>query len=297
LGEVKNRADLVIFWGCNPLESHMRHLARYSVTPRGLFTPEGRKGRRVVAIDIRPTPTTKNADEFIQVRPEKTFEIATTLRALVSGVRLSVGDDGLVAGVPVARWRELAEAIRSCRYGVVFFGLGVTQCRGWDLNAEQLSALVREANVHSRFYAIAMRGHGNVAGGNQVMGWQTGYPIAVNFSRGYPRYNPGEFSVLGLLARRDVDAALIVATDPGAHLPQDSVRALREIPTVYLEPHNNPTTEWATVVIPVAPAGVAAAGTFYRMDNVPLRVKKLVDSPYPSDEEVLRQLKEKIAHA
>ena len=26
LGEVKNRADLVIFWGCNPMESHMRHL-------------------------------------------------------------------------------------------------------------------------------------------------------------------------------------------------------------------------------------------------------------------------------
>jgi formylmethanofuran dehydrogenase subunit B len=33
------------------------------------------------------------------------------------------------------------------------------------------------------------------------------------------------------------------------------------------------------------------------MDNVPLRVKKLVDFPYPSDEEVLRALKERIANA
>jgi len=50
-------------------------------------------------------------------------------------------------------------------------------------------------------------------------------------------------------------------------------------------------------VIPVAPAGVAAEGTFYRMDNVPLRVRKLVDSPFPSDEEVLRSIKEMILHA
>jgi len=297
LGEVKNRADLVIFWGCNPLESHMRHLSRYSSQPKGLFTPEGRKGRRIVAIDIRPTPTTKAADQFIQVESGTTFETVTLLRALVRGTRLGVKDDALVAGVPLSTWRELAAAIKTCRYGVIFFGLGVTQCRGRDLNPEQLAVLVREINDYTRFYAVPMRGHGNVAGSNQVMCWQTGFPLAVNFSRRYPRYNPGEFSVLGHLSRKEVDAALIVATDPGAHLPQDSVKYLREIPTIYLEPHNNTTTRWATVVIPVAPAGVGAAGTFYRMDNVPLRARKLVDSPYPSDEEVLRAIKEKIRHA
>jgi len=94
-----------------------------------------------------------------------------------------------------------------------------------------------------------------------------------------------------------VDAALIVATDPGAHLPADTVKHLKKIPTVYLEPHKNPTTEWATVVIPVAQAGVAASGTYYRMDNVPLRVKKIVDSGHLSDEEILIKLKEKIIHA
>jgi formylmethanofuran dehydrogenase subunit B len=173
----------------------------------------------------------------------------------------------------------------------------VTQDRGKDLNPEQFAVLIREINDYTRFYGIPMRGHGNVAGSNQVMAWQTGYPLAVNFSRGYPRYNPGEFSVMGLLGRKEVDAALIVATDPGAHFPQDCVRHLQEIPTIYLEPHNNTTTAWATVVIPVAAVGVAAAGTFYRMDNVPLRVKKIVESPFPSDEEVLKGIKEKILHA
>lgn len=297
LGEVKNRADLVIFWGCNPLEAHVRHFTRYSVSAKGLFRPDGRKGRKIVAIDIRPTPTTKSSDWFIRVTPGNTFEIATLLRAIVSGKPLGVNDDALVGGVPVGTWRELADMIRGCRYGVIFFGLGVTQCRGRDINVEQLSVLVSEINNHTRFYAMAMRGHGNVAGGNQVMTWQTGYPLAVNFSRGYPRYNPGEFSVIGLLARKEADAALIVATDPGSHLPHDTVEYLKSIPTVYLEPHINPTTKWATVVIPVAQAGVAAAGTYYRMDNVPLRVKKIVESDHLSDEEILKRLKEKILHA
>ena len=297
LGEAKNRADLVIFWGCNPLEAHVRHFTRYSVSAKGLFQPEGREARKIVTIDIRPTPTTKSSDWFIQVTPGNTFEIATLLRALVGNKPLGVKDETLIGGVPVSTWKELAEMIRGCKYGIVFFGLGVTQCRGRDLNVEQLSVLVSEINNYTRFYAMAMRGHGNVAGGNQVMTWQTGYPLAVNFSRGYPRYNPGEFSVIGLLARKETDAALIVATDPGSHLPADTVDYLKTIPTIYLEPHRNPTTEWARVVIPVAQAGVAAAGTYYRMDNVPLRVKKIVDSDLMTDEEILKKLKEKIIHA
>ena len=298
MGEAKNRADLVIYWGCNPVESHMRHLIRYSAMAKGLFTPEGRKGRKVVAIDIRPTPTTKNADVFLQVVPGNTFEIATVLRALVQGVGLEGADEDMsVAGVPLDSWRKVADMIKGCSYGVLFFGLGVTQCRGRDVNVEQVARLVQDVNRHTRFYAMAMRGHGNVNGSNHVLAWQTGYPLAVNFSRGYARYNPGEFSVMDMLARHEADAALIVATDPGAHLPLDAVRFLQSIPTINLDPHCNMTTPWANVVIPVAPAGVAAAGTFYRMDNVPLRVKKLVEAAYPSDEEVLKAIKEKITHA
>ncbi len=298
LGEARNRADLVIYWGCNPVEAHMRHLTRYSLQPKGLFVPQGRKGRKVVAIDLRTTPTTKRADVFLQVAPGHTFEIASILRAMLNGVDLEFPEGREdVAGVPVESWRQVAEMIKECKYGVLFFGLGVTQCRNTDINVEQVARLVQDANRHTRFCAVAMRGHGNVNGANQVMAWQTGYPLAVNFSRGFPRHNPGEFSVVPMLARKEIDAALIVATDPGAHLPLDAVEFLRTIPTIHLDPHRNGTTPWATVVIPVAPVGVAAAGTFYRMDNVPLRLRKLVDSPYPSDEEVLKSIKGRIAHA
>ncbi len=75
-----------------------------------------------------------------------------------------------------------------------------------------------------------MRGHANVNGSNQVLVWQTGYPLAVNYNRGYPRFNPGEYSVFDMLNRKDVDAALIIATDPGSALAAGAVQYLQSIP-------------------------------------------------------------------
>lgn len=273
----------------------MRHLQRYSAMAKGLYTPEGRKSRKVVVIDIRPSLTSKNADIFLQVTPGSDFEIVHVLRMLIAGKRLEgLTEESLVGGVAFKQWQELAELMKSCRYGVAMFGIGLTQSRGKDLNAEELNSMITELNSFTRFYGIAMRGHGNVNGSNQVLAWQTGYPLAVNFQRGYPRFNPGEFSVVDMLRRKETDAVLIIATDPSAHLPQSAVQYLKSIPTIYLEPHANVTTSWANVVIPVAPAGIGAEGTFYRMDNVPLRLKKLIDFPVPGDEEVLKGIKERV---
>jgi formylmethanofuran dehydrogenase subunit B len=53
-----------------------------------------------------------------------------------------------------------------------------------------------------------------------------------------------------------------------------------------------PTTMLSKVVIPVATAGVEAEGTAYRMDGVPLRLRKLVEprEGVHSDAEVLEMI-------
>ena len=62
LGEVKNRADFIIYWGGNPAECHPRHFTTYTLTQKGRFVPEGRKGRTMVLVDIRETMSSKAAD-------------------------------------------------------------------------------------------------------------------------------------------------------------------------------------------------------------------------------------------
>ena len=292
LGEVKHRSDLVIFWGCNPAEAHVRHFARYSVSARGKLTPQGRKDRTVVVVDVRPTRSSKRADIFLQVRPGCDFDVLTALRALLKGETLDVTE---VGGVSVAQLADLLERMKGCRFGVIFFGMGVTQTGGKHFNITELLALVAELNDHTRFATIPMRGHGNVAGADCTLTWQTGYPFAINFARGYPQYNPGEFTAVDMLARQEADTALIIASDPVAHFPRQAAQWLSQIPTIVLDPEVNLTTQVARVVLPTATYGVSAAGTAYRMDNVPLPLKKVVDSPQPTDEEVLSEIIARLA--
>ena len=202
------------------------------------------------------------ADQFIQITPGADFEVLTTLRALVQGKEIEAG---AVGGVPRIELLELAKRMKACRYGVVFMGMGLTMSGARDYNVHELFTLVGELNQYTRFSVMPMRGHGNVAGADQVLTWQSGYPFAVSFARGYPQYSPGEFSTVDVLAREEVDAALILASDPVAHLPRVAGNQLKRIPTIVLYPMMNLTSESAQVFFPTGCYGVDAAGTCYRV--------------------------------
>ena len=296
LGEVKNRADLIIFWGSNPTEAHLRHIVRYSVTPKGKYVPEGKKNRKIVVVDVRETRTARMADKFIKIEHGKDFDLLQTLRALVRGEELTAES---VAGVPIAEIKELVADMRNSKFGALFFGLGLTQSNGRHMNIDAAAGLVSELNRKTKFILTPMRGHYNVAGANTVSTWQTGYPYAVDFSVGYPRYNPGEFTAIDMLSRGEADAALIIASDPGATFPKEAARQLAQIPVVTLDQKTTPTTMLSEVVIPVATAGIEAEGTAYRMDGVPLKLSKLVDPPKGvySDYETLDMILEGIKEA
>jgi formylmethanofuran dehydrogenase subunit B len=141
-----------------------------------------------------------------------------------------------------------------------------------------------------------MRGHYNVNGFNQVCTWVTGFPLCVDFSRGYPRFNPGDTSVTDLLMRKEADAMLNIASDPGAHFPQKAVERMAEIPLICIDPHDTPTAELANIIIPPAIAGVEAEGTAYRMDGIPIQLKKVIDPPEGvlPDREILKRIISKV---
>ena len=289
LGEVKNRSDLIVFWGSNPTEAHLRHIIRYSVTPKGKYIPDGRKGRKIVVVDVRETRTARMADKFIKIDYNKDFELLQTLRALVRGEKI---DAEKVAGVSMEEIIELADEMKNAKFGTVFFGLGLTQSDGRHMNIDAAVGLVSELNRKTKFVLTPMRGHYNVAGANTVTTWQTGYPYAVDFSVEYPRYNPGEFTAVDLLSSGEADAALIIASDPGSNFPKEAAKHLAKIPIVTLDQKTTPTTMLSEVVIPVATAGIEAEGTAYRMDGVPLKLSKIVEPPkgVVSDNEVLKMI-------
>ncbi|MBN9519525.1 formylmethanofuran dehydrogenase subunit B [bacterium] len=306
LGEVKNRADLVVFWGSDPVVTHPRHLERYSADPVGRFVPGGRRDRFVVVVDERETETAKLADRFIQVEPGCHWEALWRLRMLVrlgpEGHR-DTGTQGhrdtgtgtpsqsLSPSVPQSlSLEDLASRMKTCRCGIVFFGSGITREPLGHRVVEALLQLVTDLNEHTRFYARRMRRFGDVAGADSVLAWQTGYPFGVNLARGYPRYNPGEFTGPELLARGEVDLCLVVGGETIADLPPAARAHLDRIPVILLDAPDAETDLKAAVRFTTAVYGVHRPGTAYRMDEVPIPLRVILPTDYPSDGEVLNEL-------
>jgi len=289
LGEYKNRADLVVFWGCNPVHAHPRHLGRYSEFVRGYFRKDGRNDREIIVVDPRNTHTAQIADLFVQVNPSEDYELINAMRAILRGTEL---DEKEISGVPMEDIVTLVDKLKSCNFGVLFFGMGLTQSLAHHRNIDAAICMVRELNDHTKFLLTPMRGHYNVAGANQVFSWNTGYSYSIDFSKGYARYNPGEFSSVDVLMRNEIDASLIVASDPASNFPAASVRNLFKHPLIAIEPHHTPTSLNADIVLPPAIAGIECEGTAYRMDSVPLRLRKVKDAPGEclTDKEILEKL-------
>lgn len=284
LGEVRNRADLVIYWGSNPAVSHPRHMERYSVDARGDFLPGGRKDRTLVVVDSRATETAKAADMFVQVRKGSDFEVLWALRALVQGKSFDTAE---VGGVKLEVLADLAARMKSCRTGVVFFGRGLSLGPVGHADVEALLRLTMELNAFTRFYARRMRIYGDVAGADSVLTWQTGYPFSVNLARGYPRYSPGEYSAEACLSRGEVDACLLVGGE-GIRTLSDKARArLEQIPTVVLDYASAERLMEPNVRFTTAVYGIHRSGTAYRMDEIPIPLRGFLPSPLPSDDEVL----------
>ena len=124
-----------------------------------------------------------------------------------------------------------------------------------------------------------------------VLAWQTGYPFAVNLARGYPRYNPGEYSAQDVLERREVDACVLVGSHGIQRLSAAARSYLQEIPTIVLDSPVADALIRPTVRFTTAIYGIHAAGTAYRMDEVPLPLKAFLPSVFPTDADVLTKIR------
>jgi len=98
------------------------------------------------------------------------------------------------------------------------------------------------------------------------------------------------------LIKDEVDASLIVASDPASNFPAASVKNMFKHPVISIEPHETPTSAFADIILPPAIAGIECVGTAYRMDHVPIMLRKVKEAPGEclTDVEILERLLEKV---
>ena len=280
LGEIRQRADLVVFWAVDPSDRYPRFAARYAVEP-----PD-RKRPTVVAADVGASRGPKDADFRVTVTATDEVDALGVMRATVGGRDLAAAER---FGPAI----ELARRMMQAKYvAIVVDGEPGAATVDPD-RVEALVTLAQALNGATRCALTTLRAGGNRSGADAVLTWQTGFPYAVDFAGGTPSYRPAGGEAQALLAGREVDAALVAgapATLPG---PVAAGLAGGGVPLAVVGPRASATTLRPMVAIDTGVAGIHEGGTAFRMDDVPLPLRASLDGSR-SALDVMRGLRDRL---
>jgi formylmethanofuran dehydrogenase subunit B len=262
----------VVFWGVDVDGRYPRFPSLYAPDPSGVFVPDGRRSRTVIAVDVGAATTTTDADHRITIQPADELPTLHALEALVR----TTDAPARYASLPGRTWnvaRELGTALLATRYvALVYDAEPDDRAQRSELRFEALASLSQSLNERTRCAAIALRAGGNRSGADSVLVAHTGYPCAVDFARGYPRYDPHASSP------RDADLVLVVG-DPTT-MPDDVARALTSAGSIVVGPHASDATLGSqAVVIDTGADGIHGGGTAFRTDDVPLPLRASLPGP------------------
>jgi formylmethanofuran dehydrogenase subunit B len=281
LGEVRNRADLVVFWAVDPSIAYPRFLTRYAPEPAGVHVPHGRRSRTVIAVDIADRRGPLDADIHVTVAPDDELDVLISLRA-------AAADPGARGhGVSWKLAQALSVRLLQGRY-IVFVADGEQMDARRLAYAEALIVCVQAFNERSRAALTLLRGGGNRSGADVVAASQTGFSTAVDFSRGYPRSALEGRTLASRCDRGEIDALLIVG-DP--RYVEPSLRDLgRSVPYAVIGPYASAdATASPVATIDTGIPGIHSTGTAARMDEVLLPLDSHVGGP-PNTADVIAAL-------
>lgn len=278
LEDVRNKADVLVYWGSDAQDSQPRHLSRFSYFPRGESRQRGYEEDRIaIAIDVRESNTAKICKgHFYRIQPKGDREFILALIDALSGK---------VPSYEPKKILELAAILKKAEFGVIFVGIGLT----YSIK-EDFDILVSLADKLPNFHIMPMVGHYNMRGFNENLFKETGFVNRVRFHD--TAVHDDKYSIIEALREKSIDALLVAGSDPLSSLPRSLIRHLASIPVICIDPCVTMTSKIAAVTIPCAVSGVESGGTAVRMDGKKINLSKMVESEYPTDEELLVRLME-----
>lgn len=284
LTETRNRADLIVIVGSDIHKLHPRFFERIVATPEPMFLGAGKK-RTVVFIGAgldTSAATGGHIGEVISLPCPiaAVGEVVSALRARLKGVPLAAKD---IAGIAIAKIDDLADRCRKADYGVMVWAPPSLAFPAADLTVRIVSDLVKDLNLTTRFACLSLGGNEGAVSAGAVSTWQSGFPLRVSYASGKPDYDPVRFAAERLIARRETDLVLWVASFTPDLVPPES-----DIPTVLLGVPGMTLAAQPAVYIPVGTPGADHAGRLIRCDNVvSLPLRNLGRSTLPSVATVL----------
>jgi formylmethanofuran dehydrogenase subunit B len=282
LGEVRQRADVILFWNADPGESHPRLLERFCAgAKKWIFLQSGKSGVGAAA----------KTDDGIQRRwldwgPERRDRFLASL--LVDGLQSPAEDTR-----PSSRddWGDEEEQLRNdlehARYLTVFYRSG-DGTGPIDTEFQSLTRSVREMNGPRRAVLIPLRGDDNGQGAENALAAECGFGMAVDFASGFARSHWLELSASSALQRGEVDVAMVFVD----HRTRWQELQHWSPQTKWLIWHTDQAHRWngAAVSIPMSVLGIDQPGDATRNDDFLIPVDCLQGSARGNPDELLSQM-------
>jgi formylmethanofuran dehydrogenase subunit B len=236
--ELRDRADLVVFWFCDPVATHPRFLERF-VTP-----PPTTGLRRTIAIGPTGVMSAGATHDHVPLAIGSALPAARMLEALFAGSR-PPGQAALVT---------LLEPLRRAIAGATCTALVTTPGDTTGLDGWSVASLVRSLALRQPAFEIPLAGARNTAAAAAVCTWRYGAAGAIGRAdRRGASFLPAEADAARLIARGEVDCVVVVG---------DASSAVEAALTA---------RDDATAVVRVSPASPADRGVHVRCTD-PLRM-------------------------
>ncbi len=275
LEEIRQLATTLIFWGVNPLHSCPRLVARYAVFVGGINAPERHMGRKVFYIDPYENDT-GSFSQHIPVTPENELNMANKLTEIIEEGSFSIPTE----------LNLLVQSIETSPFVGLFVGRGIAYSHTPQELMETLFKLRNAINKKTPCVLLPVISDFNALGLYFSM-------IQNGIDPSTSPYIKGD--LLSYHPKRG-DAIICIGSDPFWFLKEEQITAIKslDIPIVAISSLQNQTTHAATIVIPVALTGVETEGLAFRMDGIPIYMRKVLPTAQPTDLNALKAIKERI---
>jgi formylmethanofuran dehydrogenase subunit B len=288
LSEVRNRADLVLLVGPDPLAAVPRFVERCVAPAMTLFDAVPPVRRLIRLGPPAPPPA---------LPPHVALtDIACPLEALpaaIAALRCLIAGRPVVAVPDAVALADLAAALAAARYATIAWSAAALDLPEADLLIQALSELVRTLNDKTRAAVLPLAGADNLIGVNQTCLWQTGQPLRTGFARGHPEHDPTLYDADRLIASGEADALVWISAFRPTPIP-----ATGSIPTIALAAAPVDARAAPAVLIPVGTPGLDHDGLIFRTDGVvALQLRATRQGRLPSVGAILGRIEQAIGAA
>ena len=277
LSELKNRSDTIII-----IQSSGDELPR--LFEKYIFSKEtinNLKKRKVVFIGNR-------LPEFIY-KNKKKFNFdhiklnSTNLLNFISSLRNSIKSD--ISEIKDKKILSLLKLFKQTNYGSILWSIKELDNNISDLIVTEINLLIQDLNKFTRFAGLSISGSEHITTVNEVLLWQTGFPIRTSFEQGFPVHDINQFSTKRLIDKKEIELVIWINS-----FNEKKIIINQKIKTVLIGIPSHPQKKDVDIFIPVGTPGLDHNSHLLRIDKVvSLPLKKIRNISLPSVDYVLNK--------